>query len=139
MGRREQPPREEISATSSRNFRTFLLLQQIAAAEIGERIKEARREAGFTQDELADLLEVTTRTVQAWEAGDNIPYRSLSKLAEVLNREVGWFLHGDESEPTNEDRLRRIVQEVLEGVRETMARIEDLLHEEQPRRRRATS
>ena len=32
-------------------------------------IKQQRKAAGLTQEEFAELLDVTTRTVQYWEAG----------------------------------------------------------------------
>ena len=36
---------------------------------VGARIKEARLKAGFTQSELAQLLEVDPHTVWYWESG----------------------------------------------------------------------
>lgn len=108
--------RDEISATTSRNFRTFLLLSQLESQEIGQRLAKARREAGMTQEEVADLVGVSTRSWQGYEAGDVVPYRHFKNLAGILNRPIEWFLHGDESESA--DRLALIEAE-LRAIRET--------------------
>lgn len=39
----------------------------------GEFLKSLRKESGRTQQELADLLNVSTRTVSRWETGNNLP------------------------------------------------------------------
>lgn len=68
------------------------------AQEIGRRIEQARLEAGgMTQVELADLIGVTDRSVQAYEHGDVIPYRKLKDLAEAVGRDPAWILHGVET------------------------------------------
>ena len=51
-----------------------------------EQIKEARKEAGFTQKELAHKICVATRQVQHWEAGTHAPkMEHLLKICKVLN------------------------------------------------------
>ena len=68
------------------------------AREIGKRIGQARREAGgMTQDELAALIKVAPRTMQAYEQGEIIPYKQLRSLEHYLNRPAAWFLHGDDA------------------------------------------
>jgi transcriptional regulator with XRE-family HTH domain len=49
--------------------------------EVGERIRAARREAGITQKDLAELSGVSERTVRAIEAGTGNP--SLRAVAAV--------------------------------------------------------
>lgn len=52
---------------------------------IPERIKQARTEAGLTQQKLAELCHVTTRTVQRWETGDRlVATESLRIVAKTL-------------------------------------------------------
>jgi transcriptional regulator with XRE-family HTH domain len=71
--------------------------ESVDAAAVGRRIVQARRESGgMTQETLAELLCVCKRSVQAYEAGQRIPYRHLPRLAAVFDRPAGWFLHGDE-------------------------------------------
>ena len=109
-------------------------MQQFAAQEIGERIKQARKEAGLTQEELADLVEVTARTIQAYEAGDIDAYRKLNKLAEVLRRDISWFLHGeDDAVTSDEDKLREILREELADVRKAVDQVLALLEQEHAR------
>jgi DNA-binding XRE family transcriptional regulator len=52
--------------------------------ELGRRIAQARAAAHLTQEELAEELGVTRRSVQGYEAGVVAPYRHLERLAEVL-------------------------------------------------------
>lgn len=104
--------RKNLSATEARNLRTLLLLSVFEPQDIGARIATARKEAGLTQEELADLVQVSTRSLQGYEAGDVVPYRHINKLGEVLQRPVGWILHG-ESEP-EETRLDRIEAQLAE-------------------------
>ncbi len=77
----------------------------VDAAAVGRRIAQARREAGgMTQETLAELLCVCRRSVQAYEAGERIPYRHLPRLAAVFERPASWFLHGEEpAHSTTED------------------------------------
>lgn len=53
---------------------------------IGERIKAARKQAGLTQQELADKLKVSYVGVSQWESGRRNPkQQTLSHIAEVLD------------------------------------------------------
>jgi transcriptional regulator with XRE-family HTH domain len=104
-------------------------MQQFAAAEIGARIAQARREAGgVTQEQLAELLNVSTRSIQDYEAGTTIPWRHFQQLSAVFNRKVEWFLRGDEQEPEVRESatpdLERRLEEVAALVGEGLARLE---------------
>lgn len=63
-----------------------------ALRELGARIAAARNEAGLTQQELADGIGVTRRSVQGYEGGRVAPYRHLARIAEVVDRPREWFL-----------------------------------------------
>lgn len=41
--------------------------------KLNERISKTRKEKGLTQAELADLANITTRTIQRIESGESIP------------------------------------------------------------------
>ena len=52
----------------------------------GKALKEARFKRSLSQEELAEQLEVTDRTIRIWEAGTCLPsLRSRKKLCEVLD------------------------------------------------------
>lgn len=109
-------------------------MQQFAAREIGARIAQARREAGrMTQEQLAELLNVSTRSVQDYEGGITIPWRHFQRLEEIFKgRSMGWFLHGEDGEEVAAgDRFSR-VEEQLEETRAHLRRIEELVRALRP-------
>jgi transcriptional regulator with XRE-family HTH domain len=117
-------PAHKNSSQFAGNFGTYLLVQQLAAKEIGARIAQARNEAGgMTQPELADLLDLSLRQVQNIEAGTTIPYKYFRRLEEIFpDRPLGWFLHGDEATRPGAGE----VDERLDGIEERLGRVEDL-------------
>lgn len=53
--------------------------------EIGQRIQQGRERAGLTQAELAELSQVSTRTIREVEGGrGNIGIRPLTQLLQAL-------------------------------------------------------
>lgn len=129
---RSQVARNPTSATSSRNLRRLLLdvLDEAASrgmvVGIGDRIRQARTEAGFTQDQLADLVGVGMRQIQYYESGESDPYRKLRQIAEATGKSVDWLLRGDEdaSEPGEAEVSQRLaaVEEELRGLRQELER-----------------
>src|SRR3990167_10301821 len=116
------------AATNARNFRTFLLMQQLEAQAIGARIRQARREAGMTQEDLAEVCSFSKRSLQDYETGVTIPYRNLTELALILRRSVAWFLHGAEADRSPEEdaalaeRMTAVEAQLQELVREVRQR-----------------
>ena len=96
------------------------------AREVGQRIVKARKEfpsGMISQKELSELIHVSERTMQAYEAGEVIPYRKLKDLSDVLNRPMAWILHGENAEETTGE-LRPVLDrilEVLEEIRDAVA------------------
>lgn len=60
--------------------RTIPVRQEFSA----ETIKELRKNIGATQATLANLVGVSTRTVEAWESNRSEPNRSAQKLLTLL-------------------------------------------------------
>lgn len=85
------------------------------AREVGRRIIEARRDLGMSQQELADLIHLTDRSVQAYESGEVIPYRKAKDLSDVLGKPISWILHGDKAE-TPPGELVPVLQEIAANV-----------------------
>lgn len=68
------------------------------AVKLGNAIKTLRRNRGFTQQELADLLGVTDKAVSKWERGIGAPDISMvARLASVLNTDADNLLDGNAS------------------------------------------
>ena len=63
--------------------------------KIGELIRAARREHGFTQQELADKMNISDKTVSKWECGLGCPDLSLlPQLSEILGLDLSALLDG---------------------------------------------
>jgi|SRR6516165_10377803 transcriptional regulator with XRE-family HTH domain len=94
--------------------------------EINERIREARKGAGLTQPQMADLLAVAPRTYQNYEK-DRVPWRLMGKISDVTGRSLRWLLHGeDDAEPSMEimQRIGRLElgQERIEAKLDALVR-----------------
>jgi transcriptional regulator with XRE-family HTH domain len=106
-------------------------MRQEQAGGIGGRIARARRESGLTQGELADLVGVSQRSIQGYEAGKVVPYRRLGRLAEVTNRDIHWLLEGDDEEAPAVDiavieQLTQVVEQLVAEAQEIRAVAERL-------------
>ena len=64
-----------------------------AKSSLGERLKTARTDAGFTVSRLARELEVDPRTVSGWQAGRSTPtVERLLEIAQVLGKSPSYFI-----------------------------------------------
>lgn len=82
-----------------------------AAAFIGERIADTRREGGWTQDEVAAKSGIDSSNIRKYENGRAMPsIHSLVRISEALGVEPGRLLKGISSEMfavSAQDRRRR--------------------------------
>lgn len=66
---------------------------------VGRRLREARYVRGCTQAQVAELVEVSLRSVVRYEAGERMPSsETLIRLAVAFGRPAEWFfetLKGD--------------------------------------------
>jgi len=121
---RSQVTRKKVSATDLRTLQTLLLSSVFEPGAIGERISRARELAGLRQEDLADLLGVSTRTVQNYEAGATGAHKHLRLIAEITKVRLPWLLHGEEpaqGDPES-DKLSLLQGEVAE-IREMLYRV----------------
>lgn len=59
---------------------------------MGERIRQARRDMALTQQQFAELMGVTPRSVQGWELDERPPALTRRrKLAEVTGKPLEFF------------------------------------------------
>jgi transcriptional regulator with XRE-family HTH domain len=125
--RRSTASAQKVTATDVRSFRTFMLMQQFVAQEIGARIAQARREAGgMTQDQLAELLNVSKRSLQDYESGTTIPWKYFQVLQQVFERPLDWFLHGDPKDGSTANHDPDQLQAVLALVEEMHGWVREL-------------
>lgn len=60
---------------------------------LSENMKNLRKNKGFTQEELANKLNVVRQTVSKWEKGYSVPdAEMLKKIAEILDTDVSHLL-----------------------------------------------
>ena len=73
--------------------------------KIGSFLRELRKEQGITQKDLAEKLNVSSRTISRWETGSNMPDLSmLVELAEFYDVDVREIIDGErKSEIMNEE------------------------------------
>ena len=66
--------------------------------KFGEKIKDARKKLGISQDQFAKMIGVSLRTVTNYETGDRYPKKRemYSKIAKALNVDVNYLLTEDE-------------------------------------------
>ena len=64
---------------------------------LGEKILAARKKAGLSQTDLADLVGVSRQSVSKWETGESSPEAgNLLPVAKALNVTVDWLLSEDD-------------------------------------------
>ncbi len=73
--------------------------------KIGSFLKELRKEKDITQEQLAEKIKVSGRTVSRWETGSNMPDISLlAELAEFYDVSIPEIIDGErKSENMNEE------------------------------------
>lgn len=76
-------------------------------SEFGEKIKKLRKAAGCSQQRLADALDISIKSVQRYEKGDNPDHIALAKLAEYFGVSSDYLLGimGSKERAAEEARL----------------------------------
>ena len=81
-----------------------------------QKLKDARQQAGYSQEELAGKLSVSRSAVAKWESDKGMPdIENLRAIAGLLNVSIDYLL--DEGEPLSMNRLREPVD--LESFEKT--------------------
>ena len=87
---------------------------------LGKRIAMYRKEKGFKQDELAEMLSVSPQAVSKWENDQTCPDISLlPQLAKILGVTVDELLSGKEEMPA----VRLVPEAERKDIRDMMLRI----------------
>ena len=97
--------------------------------KIGEFLQKLRKEKGLTQEQLAEKMGVSRRTVSRWETGSNVPdldiLVELSDFYEVDLREI---LSGERKIEKMNEELKETVLQVAGYSNETKARLLRKMH-----------
>lgn len=81
--------------------------------QLGKRIKEARLRAGLSQQQLANSIGVSDKTISAYEVGRvDPPLESLEKLSGATLHPIAYFIGDVQSNV--EAKLERIARELAE-------------------------
>ena len=67
----------------------------------GDEVKALREFAGWSQQELADRLAVRQQTISDWEVGNHTARRSMSKLLQMIAKEIGFPYDTESNEPND--------------------------------------
>lgn len=72
--------------------------------EVGARIQQARKSRGFTQEEMAEILDISVTHYQNIEYGKyNIAHNHLSKICNLFNLSADYLLFNKETTQMNFD------------------------------------
>ncbi len=88
--------------------------------KIGLFIAQLRKEKNLTQEQLAEKLGITNKSVSRWENGKNMPdYSILKDLCEILDKEVNELLRGERLKNIqNNDNLDMVLKEYYKMKKE---------------------
>ncbi len=83
--------------------------------EIGLFLKHLRSEKGITQEQLAEILGVSGRTVSRWETGSNLPDLSiLVQISEYYDVEIKEILNGERKSVNMDKELQETLIKVAD-------------------------
>lgn len=102
-----------------------------------EKIRAARKDAGVTQEAVADACEISRNAVSLWESSDprrrtKPKYNNLRILARLTRKPQAYFLDGDEGLDIIIERLEQIYSKggrtregLIKSVSESIERFEE--------------
>lgn len=92
----------------------------------GAFLKELRKEKGLTQEQLAEKLNVSRRTVSRWETGSNMPDLDLLiEMADLYEVDLRELMNGERKEKMDKEMKETVLQvaEYSSAEKERTARI----------------
>lgn len=82
--------------------------------KIGSFLKELRKEKGMTQEQLAEQLNTSNRTVSRWETGSNLPDLSmLITLAEYYDVDIRELIDGKRKNEYMNEEVKETIEKVV--------------------------
>ena len=79
--------------------------------EIGKKIKELRTLKGLTQEELADILQVSRQAISKWESGQSVPESDkLIVISNYFKVSLDYLLKEDDEEQNSSEKVETTLQ-----------------------------
>ena len=92
--------------------------------KIGEFLKTLRKDNNLTQEELADKMNVSRRTVSRWETGSNLPDLSiLVELADLYNVDMREIFNGERKNETVDKDLKETMLMAADYTDDNMKKV----------------
>ena len=87
--------------------------------EFSERLKSLRKQAGFTQVDVASKLGISQQAYASWERGAKKPTQdNLVKIAQILNVSVDYLVGNSEEKSDELDNIELLFRMNSEGLTE---------------------
>lgn len=97
--------------------------------KIGGLLKELRNEKSYTQERLAEQLNVSRRTISRWETGSNLPDLSiLMELADFYGLDLRELLDGERKSEVMDKGLKETVEKVADYSNDQQQKLKKRLH-----------
>ena len=97
--------------------------------KIGSFLKELRKEKGLTQEQLAEKLNVSRRTVSRWETGNNMPDLDLlTEMADFYQVDLRELMNGERKNEQMDKEMKETVLQVADYSNEEKARLMRRMH-----------
>lgn len=87
--------------------------KKVDQKKIGSFLKELRKEKGITQEEFAEKLNISGRTVSRWETGVNMPDISLLvEIAEFFDVSIPEIINGERKSETMNEEVKEVADKL---------------------------
>lgn len=97
--------------------------------KIGKFLQTLRKKNGFTQEQLAERMGVSRRTISRWETGSNMPDMDmLMELSDLYTVDLREILNGERKSEHMNEELKETVLQVADYSNEEKARLLRRMH-----------
>ena len=86
---------------------------EVDQVKIGNFLKKLRKEKGITQEQLAEILNVSGRTVSRWETGSNMPDISLLiEIADFFDVSIPEIINGERKSEKMDEEVKEVAEKL---------------------------
>ena len=112
--RKEKLTRGDILISGGKKQKTNIFYTDV---NIGERLRDIRKDNNFTQAELAELVGLTRSAINSWEMSDSFPSTQyLIRLAKLYKVSTDYLLGLDNREMVDISNLSQSEKEIIYGL-----------------------